>query len=113
MIFAEIPNGPQIIKINVLLDFQGTKKMLKNKNLPITFEDNDPQTGNILLRPIIDFAISLKINLQGQQISYISMADEYDCPLGNENQIDDQETVSIDYLKTGSKFKLHLKIEPP
>ena len=101
MIFAENPNGPKIIKIDVLLDFQGSKKMLRNKNLPIIFEDNDPQTSNILIKPIIKFAIDLGMNLQGKQISYISMADEYDCPVGIEGQIDDQETVSIDDLKTG------------
>ena len=86
--------------------------MIKNKNLPIIFEGNDPQTGNIMIMPIIKFAAELGMNLQGKQISYFSMADECDCLVGIEGHIDDQ-VVSIDDLKTGSKYKLHLKIEPP
>ena len=87
--------------------------MLKNKNLPVRFENDDPKTGNILLIPIINFAIDLGMNLEGQQILYFSMEHDCYCPIGIEAQIDDQETVSIDDLRTESKLKLYLKIEPP
>ena len=88
----------------MLLNIKGTKKILKNKNIPILFENEDPKTGNILLLPIINFAIDLGMNLRGQQISYFSIADNCDCFLGLEGQIDDQETVSIDDIKAGSKL---------
>ena len=46
-------------------------------------------------------------------ISYYSNADKEDYTVGIEGSLDGTEVVSIDDLGTGSKLKLHLKIEPP
>lgn len=75
--------------------------MLKNKNLPIRFENNNPQTGNILMKPIINFITAQGMSLKGQKISYFSMAEECDVLVGIEGKIDDCQTVSIDDIKTG------------
>lgn len=46
--------------------------MIKDQNMPIKFQNNDPNTGNILLKPILDFIIYLGKQIQGQSISYYS-----------------------------------------
>lgn len=68
-----IQNSQNLItSINVLLDFMGEKQMIKDQNMPIKFQNNDPNTGNILLKPILDFIIYLGKQIQGQSISYYS-----------------------------------------
>ena len=112
-----IKNGQNIISsINVMLNFMGQNEMIKDNDMPLRFQNNDPSTGNILLKPILDYIKYLGKQIQGQSISYYSQEDECDVYVGIEGQsIDENYTIATDEVEKvkEQKLKLKLKIKPP
>lgn len=88
--------------------------MIKDNRMPIKYQNNDPSTGNILLKPILDYIKYLGKQISNQSISYFSEEDECDVFVGIEGaSIDDNKTISVDEMGNSSPLKLILNVKPP
>lgn len=88
--------------------------MIKDKDMPIKYQNNDPNSGNILLKPILDYIKYLGKQISNQSISYFSEEDEVDVFIGIEGaSIDEYKTIPVEEMGHGPALKLILNIKPP
>ena len=78
------------------------------------YENDDQTTGNILIKPILEYIKNQGKPIHNQSISYFSEEDELDVFVGIEGySIDDTKSVALDELGTSNKVKLILKVKQP
>lgn len=87
--------------------------MIKDKDMPIKFQNNDAESGHILLKPILDYIKYLGKQISKQSISYFSEEDQCDVFVGIEGEsIGENTAISTEEMGNGAQLKLILKVKP-
>lgn len=89
--------------LKVMLHCFGQVEMIKDKDMPVKFQNQDVQAGNILLKPILDYIKYLGKEISKQSISYFSEEDQCDVFVGIEGEsIGDNTVISIEEMGNGA-----------
>lgn len=102
-------NAPKTIKVKLNME-----KPEILRDVPVCYLDNDPSSGKILLRPILDHIQFLGKKIQNNEVTYYSVEDDCDGFAGIYGvSINERSTISLDDLKPGPQPMLVLTLKAP
>jgi hypothetical protein len=97
MVPSPTSSAPKLIKVKLTME-----KTEILKDVVVKYLDNDPSSGKILLKPILDHILFLGKKIQNYEVTYFSVEDDCDGFAGIYGvSINERSTVGLEDLKPG------------